>query len=293
MHRPGDLRAFLEGLGIRPKRSLSQNFLIDGNIIRKIIRTALIQPGDRVLEIGPGPGALTGLLIESGAHVVAVEMDDTFARELPRLSKEDGDLQVINQDILKTDLETLFKGQTGVKVVANLPYHITTPILSMLMPLHAIFSSITVMVQDEVAKRFTASPQSKDWGSISVFLNYYSTPSYSFKIHSNAFYPPPKVDSAIVHFELKKGRVVSNPEELFALVRTAFQTRRKMLRVSLKRLYSSELVMDILSSLSINPQSRPEDLSLDNWIDFYEALLSVDQHSPPQQETDNNNSHKD
>lgn len=208
MHRPSDLHAFLSSLGIHPKKGLSQNFLIDGNILRKVSVLADIQPGDFVLEIGPGPGALTQILLENGAHVLAVEKDTILADALLRHQTADKRLEVVCADIMEFDIETelshrLKKG-TKAKVVANLPYHITTPILSLLVKRTNLFSTLIVMVQEEVARRFVAKFNTSDYGSFSVFLQFYTEPSYGFKVGRNCFYPAPAVDSAVVRLDLRE-----------------------------------------------------------------------------------------
>lgn len=201
LYKPSALRAFLEEIGASPKKSLSQNFLIDGNIIRKIATLADVQPGDFVLEIGPGPGVLTEELLAQGAHVLAVEKDRKFANALHRLQTEDHRLTVVEGDILEQDLSKRLKPRT--KLVANLPYQITTPILTAFLPMKKFFESITVMVQKEVAARFTALPSTRDYSSITVFVQFYSDPEYGFTVEPTCFYPPPRVKSAVVKFKLK------------------------------------------------------------------------------------------
>jgi 16S rRNA (adenine1518-N6/adenine1519-N6)-dimethyltransferase len=276
MYRPGDLRDFLGGLGIKPKKGLSQNFLIDGNIIRKIINLARVEPGDIVLEIGPGPGALTQALLEAGAKVFAVEKDNTYARELSRFNTVDNRLHVFCEDIMDFSIsENLPKGKK-IKVIANLPYHLTTPIITELVPENHLFSTLVLMVQKEVALRMVSSPGSKTFSSLTVFLNYYSTPSYGFTVGRNCFFPRPNVDSAVVVLDLKKPPKVSNEDIFFLLTRTAFSHRRKMLRSSLNQLYPSEKISRALEEMKKNPLARPEDLSLDDFIVLFEKLQRED-----------------
>lgn len=271
IYRPSELNRFMESLGISPKKRLSQNFLLDGNIIRKILATAQVAKEDLVLEIGPGPGALTEQLVEAGARVLAVEKDEVLADALKRLPVE-----VYCQDILEFSIaeevsKRLPEGKRG-KVIANLPYHVTTPIIQQLVPLHRHFSHIVVMVQDEVARRFTAAPGSKEYGSITVFLNFYTRAKYAFKVSRNCFYPSPKVDSAIVLFELQKPPAVSSVEDFFRLTRTAFGQRRKMLTSTLKHLYPRNKIEEGLQHIGISSQARPEELSLDHFIRLFEFL---------------------
>lgn len=250
MYRPSELRAFLDKLGIRPKRGLSQNFLIDGNIIRKIIHFADVTKDDLVVEIGPGPGALTKALLEAGAEVIAVEKDKTFAAHLPKHEH----LEVFYDDFLDFPLEKHLRKKA--KVVANLPYNITTPILSKLVPLHDKISSITVMVQKEVADRFVAKPGSKDYSSLTLFLNFYCKSILGFTVAPTCFYPRPKVHSAVVQLIPHPPPYVSSEEKFFKLVRKAFQKRRKMLR----------------ASIQVDDTRRPEDLTLNDFLRLFEQI---------------------
>lgn len=255
---------------------MSQNFLIDGNIIRKIIRVSHVQPGDLVVEIGSGPGSLTQGLLESGAHVIAVEMDPVLAKALERLQTPDNRLEVFCEDILAFPLaDTLTKRlEKGKKaqVTANLPYHLTSPILAMLMPMENLISSLTVMVQEEMAQRMTSPPGNKDYSSFSVFLNFYSHPEYAFGVSRNCFYPAPKVDSAIVKLNLRDPPLKEHIDAFFKMTRTAFEHRRKMLRASLKDLYSSDSVTKALEAIGQSPLARPEVLSLDDFLKMFHIL---------------------
>jgi 16S rRNA (adenine1518-N6/adenine1519-N6)-dimethyltransferase len=276
LYQPKELMRFLEGLGISPRKGLSQNFLIDGNILNKIVKSAAISPGDLVLEIGPGPGALTECLLDAGAHVVAVEKDRVLAEALNRLKEDDRPLEVFESDILEFPIESAIKERLGpgqsAKVVANLPYHLTTPILARLVTLYPLFSTLVIMVQEEVARRFTAVPGNKHYSSFTIFLNFYSKPRYGFSVKSNCFYPKPSVESAVVLLELRPPPPVSNPEAFFLMTRTAFEHRRKMLRSSLKELYPPAAIEVALEALSLNPLARPEDLSLEEHLALFFLL---------------------
>ncbi|TXI36439.1 MAG: 16S rRNA (adenine(1518)-N(6)/adenine(1519)-N(6))-dimethyltransferase RsmA [Nitrosomonas sp.] len=278
MYRPSELSRFLQDLGIHAKKGLSQNFLIDGNVVRKIVATAKVAPGDVVLEIGPGPGALTEALLEAGAHVIAVEMDTVLAKALERFRTRDRQLDIVTADILEVSVEELLKPHLAdgrrAKVIANLPYHVTTPILTRLAPLDDLLQSVTVMVQKEVAERMTSPAGSKVYGSLSVFLCFYATPHYAFTVSRKCFSPTPKVDSAVVHLDITGPRKVSNKDRFFQMTRTAFEHRRKMLRASLKELYSADIVTKALEALKMNVLARPEDLSIEELIDLFEYLQS-------------------
>lgn len=276
IYKPSELRKYLKELGISPTKRLSQNFLLDGNIIRKIIAYADIKPHDVVLEIGPGPGALTEALVETGAKVLAVEKDKVLASALERLKGEDQKLEIFCDDILtfaiEKEVSAHLSGNQKAKVIANLPYNLTTPIMIHFTPLHHLFSQLVVMVQEEVARRFTARPSTKDYGSLTVFLNFFSTPHYGFRVSKNCFFPKPRVESAVVKLDLRAPPKVSDEGGFFTLTRTAFGQRRKMLRTSLRNLYGSDHIQEGLEEIGKSPQSRPEELFLDDFIALFEYL---------------------
>jgi len=265
MYRPRDLHELLGALGTGPKKSLSQNFLIDGNIIRKIVTAADVQEGDRVLEIGPGPGALTQELLARGAHVTAVEKDTYFAEHLSTIG---GNLQVHCQDILDFDFSKI----ENTKVIANLPYHITTPIVTKLIQMHEKITSLVIMVQYEVAVRMVAKPGTKDYSSLTLFLNYHTDPEFAFKVNRTCFYPKPKVDSAVVKLTLKEPVSISDPVRCLKLIRYAFEQRRKMLRKTWGEEFGSQNVMDQLREIGVQETARPEELSLEQFIALFEKL---------------------
>ncbi len=240
LHRVSELREFLEQHGISPRKSLSQNFLVDRNIIEKLIQH--VKPGDQVLEIGSGPGAITELLRERGAEVFPIEKDERFVAAT----------NAILGDILDYDLDTL---PSGLKVISNLPYQISSPILTRLVPRRDKFEQITVLVQEEVARRYTAKPGSKLYGSITVFLQFYADVKWVSKVKRNAFWPVPNVDSAIIDITPKEPPPV-DAEQFFSMVRTAFNQRRKMIR----------------STIGIDSNARPETLSLGDWLELFATL---------------------
>ncbi len=275
IYKPTELRKFLDELGLRPKKGLSQNFLIDGNIIRKIAALTVVQD-EVILEVGPGPGSLTEILLEKGATVIAVEMDTILGEALNRLQTEPPRLTVHLADILKfpfeKELTPFLKNGKKAKLIANLPYHLTTPILAKFLPRVDLFSSITVMVQEEVARRLTGQPGTENYSCFTLFVNFYSRPHYAFTVTRHCFYPPPKVDSAVIHFELKEAPKIDHPELFFTLTRTAFNQRRKMLRVALKNLYPTAAVSAALEFIGIDPTIRAEMLSLEDFIQLYQRL---------------------
>ncbi len=257
-----ELIPFLNSVDAKPKKRLSQNFLIDPDIVAKIIKTAQVKPGDSILEIGPGPGALTSALLKEGAKVYAVEMDPVFARELARL--QNGHLKISSSDFLKFPMEVLPK---KIKVAANLPYHITSLILEKLF--NSSFSSITIMVQKEVAVRMAASAGCKDFGSLSLFVQFYSKIESSFIVPPSCFYPQPKVDSTVIRLDSTPLPEV-DPAYFFSLVHKAFQQRRKMITSSLN--LPKEQVRAALTSIGIREDARPEMLSLEKWVELSQKI---------------------
>ncbi len=274
--KPSELHEFLNAQGLSAKKHLSQNFLIDGNILKKIVKAADVKENEVIFEIGPGPGALTEELLKEKAHVYAIEMDKQLATLLRRLKTPDNHLEVIEGDCLTFDWEGFLKSHLPpgkkAKVVANLPYKITTPILSLLLPLYEWISSITVMVQQEVGVRFVAPQNSSDYSSFTVFLNFFSAPKYCFTISPNCFFPKPKISSALVRLDLKKPPNIPSSEKFFAFVRSTFQQRRKMLRASLKEQFDPSLIQSLLAERGLSELSRPEQLSLDDFLFLYSRL---------------------
>lgn len=276
IYKPSELKNFLNELGINPKKGLSQNFLLDGNIIRKIVELAELTSDDVVIEIGPGPGALTEIMLGTGATVLAVEKDRTLAASLERLNSPEDNLKVFCDDIMSFDIvkevSPYLKGNKKAKVIANLPYHLTTPIMTHLIPKSNIFSRVVVMVQEEVARRFVGVPRTKEYGSLTVFLNYYSLPKYGFRVSRNCFYPKPNVDSAVVRFDLQTPPEVSSETKFFELTRTAFGQRRKMLSNTLGDLYPSDRIKSTLEELGKSSKARAEELSFEDFIELFKRL---------------------
>ncbi len=274
VYKPSDLQAFLKEWGLYAKKGLSQNFLIDGNIVQKIVNTAEVCSDDFVIEIGPGPGALTQAILEKGAHLLAVEMDPVFAKALERLQTPDQRLEIVQADILKFPLIDFLKKRQGkkCKIVANLPYHITTPILTLLLPLSDWIQSLTIMVQKEFAQRMAAHPGTSEYSSLTIFLQFYGAVKSSFTVKPSCFYPKPKVDSSVVHCTLHPPLLLRKEEGFFKLTRTAFGQRRKMLRASLKDLYGSDQVQKALLQMGHPETERPEQLVIEDFISLYEIL---------------------
>lgn len=279
IYKPSALLAFLEEHGLSAKKRFSQNFLIDYNILKKIVSAAHIQEGDLVLEIGAGPGALTEMLLEAKANVIAIELDKDFARVLNRLQDSQHSLEIFEGDALKIDLEELCKQKARhkkIKVVANLPYHITTPILTRLLPMHHWVESLTVMVQKEFAERMAGKAGTSSYSSFTLFVQYYSTAKFLFTISPSCFFPAPKVHSAIVHCALHSPALKEAEEKhFFTMTRTAFGQRRKMLRSTLKNLYPAQCIDAALEKMGLSLKVRPEELSLSQFITLFHFLSST------------------
>lgn len=258
LYRPSHLRA----QGIRAKKSFSQNFLIDQNVIAKIGREAEVAEGDLICEIGPGPGAITEYLLGKGAKVFAIEIDKELAKGLEELVEREPNLTLFCADALEFSYDQLFpKGAKG-KVVASLPYQITTPILDKIIRRHDLFSSLTLVVQKEVAERMVAKPNTSEYSHLTLFASAYAAVTYRFTIKPNSFYPAPKVHSAVIRLDLHPFPFPHDPASFFAMTRAAFGKKRKMLRASLKELYASEVVERALQEMGLPVSARPQELSL-------------------------------
>lgn len=274
LYKPSKLSEVLSKYGFRFTKSLGQNFLIDGNIVRKIADAAEINENDNILEIGPGVGTMTEELALRAKKVLAIEIDEKL-RELHKETLNIDNVKVIYGDFLDLDLKKFTEEEFGnepFKVVANLPYYVTTPIIEKLILSKVNLISITVMVQKEVAKRLAAKPGNKDYGSLSVFINYYTDCNYKFQVPSSVFMPKPNVDSAVVNLKMKE-REDLDTEFLFKIVRAAFTTRRKTLVNSFsnsKLPYTKDDIKRALELSGIDGSRRAETLTLEEFI-----ILSV------------------
>lgn len=272
IYKPSVLKEFLRLSHSHPKKALSQNFLIDGNIVRKIIDTAQVQMDDVVLEIGPGPGALTEALLIKGAFVTAIEKDAVFAQQLHRL-QDLGNLKIHEEDFLLFDLEKfLHSKKSKIKVVANLPYHITTPILLTLLPHYDKIDSLTIMVQKEYADRMVAAAKTPHYSHLSLLVSFFCQAKLIFTINPNSFFPKPKIRSAIVHCKLNPPILTNDVDAFFFLTRSAFQQKRKMLRSSLRSLAPSEFIEQALHTIHLSKTARPEELDLQEFISLFKQL---------------------
>ncbi|HGC9642340.1 TPA: 16S rRNA (adenine(1518)-N(6)/adenine(1519)-N(6))-dimethyltransferase RsmA [Streptococcus agalactiae] len=279
-------RAILERHGFTFKKSFGQNFLTDTNILQKIVDTAEIDKGVNVIEIGPGIGALTEFLAENAAEVIAFEIDDRLIPILADTLARFDNVQVVNQDILKADLQTqiqAFKNpDLPIKVVANLPYYITTPILMHLIEGKIPFAEFVVMMQREVADRISAMPNTKAYGSLSIAVQYYMTAKVSFIVPRTVFVPAPNVDSAILKMVRRDQPVVSVQDEdfFFRVSKVAFVHRRKTLWNNLTSHFGKSedtkaKLEKALEIAKIKPSIRGEALSIPDFASLADALKEV------------------
>jgi 16S rRNA (adenine1518-N6/adenine1519-N6)-dimethyltransferase len=255
---------------VAPRQSLGQNFLVDGNIVRKIVQELSLQPGDVVVEIGPGQGALTRQLAESGARVIAVEIDHRVIDELKNTLRG-LDVEIIHQDFMETDLRSMRERfGSRLRIVGNIPYHLTSPILFKVFEHSTSVSDLTMMIQKEVARRITASPSTKEYGILSVFARLYGTPKILFTVSPECFYPKPKVTSAVLRLTLSGSLREGFNTELFrSIVRTTFGKRRKMIRNSMQYLPVSPAALEaIAASKSRWLDMRPEQLSVEDFLEL-------------------------
>ena len=265
-----ELRALLNKYDLRPNKLLGQNFLIDKNMQQKILNYCDLQSEDIVLEIGPGLSALTFDIAKRVKHIFAVEKDKVLSNVLKELADGYDNIDIISCDILKFNIKEIFKGRK-LKVIGNLPYYITSPIISYLIENRSFIDSIFVTVQKEVARRLAAGPGSKEYSPISIYTQFYTDVRLLFLIAKGVFYPQPEIDSAVIKLDiLKEPRVkVKDDEFFFKIVRTVFTQRRKTL---LNNLASGHIVglgkkeiEDLLKDLKIDPADRPEDLSIQDF----------------------------
>ncbi len=264
---PAEIRDLAELLGLQPTKKLGQNFVVDGNTVRKIVRAASIEPGDQVVEVGPGLGSLTLGLLDAGATVTAIEIDGRLAGQLPQTVSQlhpDAALTVIHRDALEVvELPT-----APDRLVANLPYNVSVPVLLHLLEHFPSLRGALVMVQAEVGQRLAAPPGSRVYGSPSVKAAWYGRWSSAGQVSRQVFWPVPNVDSILVRFE--RGELPGTEDErraTFALVDAAFGQRRKMLRQALSQVFgSSAAASERLEAAGVAPTLRGEQLTVGDFL---------------------------
>ncbi len=264
------------------QKRFGQNFLIDVHVLEKILRAADINKDDFVVEIGPGIGTMTQFLCENAREVVAVEIDKNLIPILEEDTLKGYDnLTIINEDILKLDLNKLVEERNGgkkIKVVANLPYYITTPIIMQLFEEHIPIENITVMVQQEVAERMQSGPGTKDYGALSLAVQYYAQPYIAAYVPQNCFMPRPNVSSAVIRLTLHEEKPVRVKDDrlMFSLIRASFNHRRKTLvnglSADMGKFYTKDRILEALKKCGFKETVRGEELTLQQFAELSEAL---------------------
>ena len=282
LYAPSTIREIKEKHGFRLSKSLGQNFLTDKNIIDEIVASAQINPNDLVVEIGPGIGVITTEAAKYAKKVIAVEIDKNFIPILKETLEGRENIEVINQDILKTDVNSLIdscsENFTGVKILGNLPYYITTPIIMKLLEDGVKADSITIMMQKEVADRINALPGTKAYGALSVAVQYYCTAEAVVNVPKEVFIPQPKVDSTVLRLQIRKEKPVllENREMFFKCVKAGFGQRRKTLLNSLMGIdgITKEIVRKALDEVGIDSSRRAETLDLKEFAELSNEIFS-------------------
>ncbi|PNY08453.1 ribosomal RNA small subunit methyltransferase A-like protein [Trifolium pratense] len=264
-----DYHATLKALNSKgriPRKSLGQNYMLNSDINEQLVGVAGVEEGDVVLEIGPGTGSLTNTLINSGAFVLAVEKDKHMAALVSERFSSTGKFKVLNEDIVKCHVRAHISSLVGStkeiysdtrksKVVANIPFYISTDVIKLLLPMGDIFSEVVLLLQEETALRLVEpSLRTPEYRPINIFVNYYSDPEYKFKVARTNFFPEPNVDAAVVSFKLKQPSEypqVSSSKSFFAMVNSAFNAKRKMIRKSLQHICTSVEIEEALESIGL------------------------------------------
>lgn len=264
-------------LGPRAKRSLAQNFLVDANLQRKLVRTLETTPADTVLEVGPGHGELSQHLVDRVAHTVLVEKDDVLVEALRLRWRSRADVEVVHGDALEINLATLLPTRASYRILSNLPYNVASPLLFAFLELRPVPIRIVITLQREMAARLTAAPGSKDYGALSVGVQARATAKIAFRIGRQAFRPVPDVDSAVVSVVPDPMRLEQLPTgSLRRLTRAAFSRRRKQLQKILRDAPEYGLdrgeVGKLCDKMGLDPRARPETLSPEQFVALARAL---------------------
>ncbi|XP_022147255.1 ribosomal RNA small subunit methyltransferase, chloroplastic isoform X1 [Momordica charantia] len=288
---PDDYHSTLRALnskGRMPRKSLGQHYMLNSSINQQLAAAANVKEGDVVLEIGPGTGSLTNILINSGATVLAVEKDPYMAAVVDERFASTNRLKVLNEDFVKchvsSHMMSLLKGMElsdsksqPAKVVSNIPFNISTDVIKQLLPMGEIFSEVVLLLQEETALRLVeASLRTSEYRPINIFVNFYSDPEFKFKVPRTDFFPQPNVDAAVVSFKLKQAAdypAVSSTKSFFSMVNSAFNGKRKMLRKSLQHICTSLEIERALEYSSLPATSRPEELSLEDFVKLHNLIV--------------------
>lgn len=274
------------GRSFRPTKKLGQNFLTDTNVISRILDSAALDSQDLIIEVGPGKGALTGRIAAIVNKIYAIEKDNFLFDELNKKYATLNNLVIINEDALKTDFRS-FECNTKIKFIANLPYNITSPILSKLTENRAIFSKIIIMIQKEVGSRLASEPGSKTYGALSVMIQTYFDVTHLFTVLPGSFRPKPKVDSVVIKLVPTQQYCSSIKDtKLYSrVVKSSFSSRRKMINNSLRNEFDKEDIEICLSEAGINGKNRAETLSISEFIQLSNSFYELQQST-----STNNNS---
>ncbi len=287
LYSPKEVAQLLKRYHIQPKKNLGQNFLVDGNIVRKILEIADIRPGDRILEVGPGLGTMTVEMASQGGCVIAIEIDPDLNKILAETMSPYKNVKLIHEDAMQLDYNTLEEKfpcldqnteDHPVKVVANLPYNIAAPLVVKLATSALPLEKLVLMVQKEVARRFAAKPNTKDYGAISVLLQYYFIIEEAFTVSPKVFYPQPRVDSAVLRLLNQESPPVHVDDEkkFFQFIRRAFNQRRKTLVNNILPLYkgNKQELMQTLEQNNFSPRIRGESLTLEEFAQIFKILYN-------------------
>ncbi|XP_034709775.1 ribosomal RNA small subunit methyltransferase, chloroplastic isoform X1 [Vitis riparia] len=288
-----DYHATLDALnskGRTPRKSLGQHYMLNSSINEQLADTADIRDGDVILEIGPGTGSLTNVLLDAGATVLAIEKDAHMAALVRERFADTDRLKVLQEDFMKCHIrphlfsllqskKAMNKESRYAKVVSNIPFNISTDVVKILLPMGDIFSEVVLLLQDETALRLVeASLRTHEYRPINIFVNFYSDPEYKFKVPRTNFFPQPNVDAAVVVFKLKQAvdyPPVSSIKSFFSMVNSAFNGKRKMLRRSLQHICTSIEIEEALRNVGLPATSRPEELTLDDFVRLHNLIVKT------------------
>ena len=279
---PRETKAIIDSYSFSFQKKFGQNFLVDSNVLENIIEKAGITKDDLVVEIGPGIGTMTQYLCEAAREVVAIEIDEMLIPILNYTLSEYDNVEIINDDALKTDIEQIAKKKNDgkpIKVVANLPYYITTPIIMGLLEGDAPIESITIMVQKEVAERMQTGPGSKEYGALSLAVQYYADANILMNVPASCFMPKPKVDSSVIKLDIYKEKHIDvcDEEMLFKVIRASFNQRRKTLVNGLKNAgnlpFRKEEIEEAIEKLGEDVRVRGEKLTLEQFAKLTNILM--------------------
>ncbi|GMP61677.1 hypothetical protein CsSME_00024049 [Camellia sinensis var. sinensis] len=283
------LRA-LNSKGRFPRKSLGQHYMLNSSVNEQLVDVADVKEGDVVLEIGPGTGSLTSVLVNAGATVLGIEKDAHMAALVRERFASIDQVKVLQEDFTKCHIRSHLVSLLGckksldgesqhAKVVSNIPFNISTDVVKLLLPMGDIFSEVVLLLQEETALRWVESTlRTSEYRPINIFINFYSDPEYNFKVARSNFFPQPNVDAAVVTFRLKQAAdypQVSSIKSFFSMVNSAFNSKRKMLRSTLQHICTSLEIEVALRNVGLPSTSRPEELTLDDFVRLHNLITKV------------------